>query len=183
MKRCSACGKHKRLEDFARNPSRVDGLRSNCRECANESSRARYAKDEAYRERAKQNSRKHAKPYSTWDEKTKIKVNENKRIGRICAKPGYKAQKHDEHVIEWSAWKKRVRHERWLSRVPKSEEERAQKRRDRDNRKTELLTDHYIKRRLKKNMPSLKGVSLPKSLIDLERVRLMIVREIKSRNQ
>ncbi|MBP8101103.1 MAG: hypothetical protein KAY54_04380 [Burkholderiaceae bacterium] len=63
-------------------------------------------------------------------------------------------------------------------RVDSPEERRKQW-----NASTKNLSDGYVSRRLKKNMPSLKGVKLPKELIDLERLRLMIVREVKQRNK
>lgn len=108
-----------------------------------------------------------------------------KRLARIMCISGFKPMKHDAHVKQWVEVRKQAK---LMLREQKlkpalSKEEIDQRRRDSDKRKTELLTDHYIKRRLKKNMPLLKGVTLPQSLIDLERARLLIVREIASRRK
>ena len=49
------------------------------------------------------------------------------------------------------------------------------------NMLTDRLSDGYVSKRLKKNMPALRGVKLPQSLIEVERMRLMIVREVKAK--
>jgi len=54
-----------------------------------------------------------------------------------------------------------------------------QKNIDQNRKHVDTLSNTYVSKRLKKNMPCLVGVKLPQSLIDLERVRLSITREIR----
>lgn len=112
-----------------------------------------------------------------------------KQLARSMGLPGFKPSKHDAHVRAFKLNQSRISSElRTLaakaraveraSRVDSSEERRRQ-----FNACTKNLSDGYVSRLLKKNMPSLKGVKLPKDLIDLERLRLMIVREVKQRSK
>jgi hypothetical protein len=111
------------------------------------------------------------------------KSKEFKRLAKIMALPGYKAAKHDAHVKDWSRKKKEDAQALIVKRkkhaMPK--EEIAQRMRDRDNLNTKLITDKYVRHLVVKSLPVLKGAKLPQSLIDLERARLLIVREIASR--
>jgi hypothetical protein len=121
--------------------------------------------------------------WGDWQKRNKkntidFKTAEGKRLARIMALPGYKAPRHDAHVNEWKLLLA-ARRKRKAVFVPMSEAEKVEKRRTSDNAATANLANRYIVRRLKKNMPALKGVKLPQELIDLERLRLMIKREVK----
>ncbi len=112
-----------------------------------------------------------------------------KRLCRTMAIPGWKASKHDAHVKAFKQNQSRMRSELRAQALQERDAERSKRvdspeeRRKQWNASTKNLSDGYVSRRLKKNMPSLKGVKLPKELIDLERLRLMIVREVKQRNK
>lgn len=111
---------------------------------------------------------------------------EYSRAGRIQGLPGFWAMKHQEHVREYRLHLARIERAEKLARQ-RAQMERAASitpmdKREQYNRLVRDLSDGYVSKRLKKNMPSLKGVKLPKALIDLERVRLMIVREVRQRN-
>jgi hypothetical protein len=117
--------------------------------------------------------------------------NEYKRMARLMAFPGFKAVKHDAHVFArkcyLSALERQQRLERYKQRLTNSvlsiDEQRAEWRKE-EKRQVDALSNRYVTRLLKKSMPTLlNGVKLPKELIDLERVRLMIVREVKQRNR
>lgn len=94
--------------------------------------------------------------------------------------------KHQEHVREYRLHLARIERDEKLTRQRARMERTASitpmDKREQYNRLVRDLSDCYVSKRLKKNMPSLKGVKLPKALIDLERVRLMIVREVRQRN-
>lgn len=116
---------------------------------------------------------------------------ELKRMGRALAWPGYKPAKHDGHVrayrthMEMLASSQRLeRYRAWLAAHPKmSHEDQLQRWKQEEKEQVQRLSDRYVTRLLKKNMPSLlRGVKLPRELIDVERMRLMIVREVKQRN-
>ena len=120
--------------------------------------------------------------------------NEYKRMARLMAFTGFKAVKHQAHVFAYRAHvaaverKQRLdRYKDWLETVakaPLSREEQLAEWRKEEKKQVEMLSNRYVTRLLKKNMPSsLIGVKLPKELIDLERVRLMIVREVRQRNR
>lgn len=49
------------------------------------------------------------------------------------------------------------------------------------NAPTRNLTDGYIKKRLCKNFPALRREAIPSALIELERARLLLVRELRGR--
>ena len=119
---------------------------------------------------------------------------EYQRLQRSVAARGYRPIKHQEHVRQYRLHLARVERDQKLA----MQRERLQKRadfrvmdpelqrqayRDATNRLTRELSDGYVSKRLKKNMPLLKGVKLPKPLIDLERQRLMIVREVRERSK
>lgn len=83
----------------------------------------------------------------------------------------------DEHVKEWRREARRKYLQDAANRPPrvKSKEDVRQA----QNSRTERMTDGYIKKRLRKGIPTLKGVDFPKSLVELERLRLSIVRFVK----
>lgn len=103
-----------------------------------------------------------------------------KRMARVMALPGFTAVKHDAHVAQMRAYARAQQPKRvcldWLTVDERQERRKAQQR-----RLTDTLSDSYVSRRLKKNMPALVGVKLPQSLIDLERLRLLLLREIANR--
>jgi hypothetical protein len=106
---------------------------------------------------------------------------QGKRLARIMAKPGFKPVKHDAHVRERRqqlAHQRRVAHEERLKSPRRTAAEKLQQKLANQSRWTAELSDSYVAKRLKKNEPLLKGMKLPQALIDLERMRLKIVREI-----
>ena len=49
MKRCPTCGEEKEESEFGKNKGKKDGLRWQCKACRNAHLRAKYQRDEAYR--------------------------------------------------------------------------------------------------------------------------------------
>jgi hypothetical protein len=156
----------------------------------NAKKRERYANDERMRAMCIANSKKNSKPYAEWTEEAKAKASARKRMGRVLGLSGFKPAKHQAHVIAWALHKRaKARSEARAaalaraadSRLVKSlsQEESRQRQLAMYNRLTRELSDGYVSKRLKKNAPLLKGVKLPKELIDLERTRLMIFREVR----
>lgn len=98
------------------------------------------------------------------------------------ARPGFKPIKQDSHVKRWKAFCRQEQdRKRQESKSAFNEEWKRNRRRERQRTYTKEIKDCYVVRRLKKNCHALKGVNIPQSLIDLERVRLQIVREIKDK--
>lgn len=111
---------------------------------------------------------------------------EFKRMARVMGLKGFKQTKCDAHVLQWRAWRakemRRLNYERHcMSKL--SADDRIQRRRDKDNRNTALLKDKYVRHLIVKSVPLLKGVELPQALIDVERMRLMIVIEITAKEK
>jgi hypothetical protein len=107
-----------------------------------------------------------------------VKSKEAKRAFRVMAMPGYKAVKHQAHVNAYVLHKRaeaKTKRDLMVSRKTLTRDELRKQWR----KTTERLSDGYVSRRLKKGQPLLKGVKMPQELIDLERVRLMIVREVR----
>lgn len=84
----------------------------------------------------------------------------------------------DAHVKAWKAyhWELKEAARKLRGPVVRVWDE---KQKEQNRRYTAELSDGYISRRLRKGMAALKGVKLPKALIDLERMRLLIVREVR----
>ena len=115
---------------------------------------------------------------------------EYRYLQRLCAAHGYTPIKQQEHVRQYRLHLARLDRDQKLAMERERLQERLarsamgpESKREAFNRYTRELSDGYVSRRLKKNMPLLKGVKLPKPLIDLERQRLMIVREVRERSK
>jgi hypothetical protein len=179
---CSRCGVDKPDACFG-------GRKKQCRECVNEMARRKYAEDAAYAERKREETRRyiaaHHERYQ-WknlSESARAAAASRKMTGRLRGQPGYKPARHDAHVRAYKLHlQMQLREARrcLVAERAADERSRAERRREAFNQRTERLSDGYVSRRLKKNMPALKGVKLPKELLDLERLRLMIVREVNS---
>ncbi len=100
--------------------------------------------------------------YSKYGIKPESKA-EWKKVGRQMGLPGFKPSKHDSHVKEF----KRRRSELmelearqraiYRSQRVESPEERRKKENAINNERTKNLSDCYVSKRLKKNMPLLNG--------------------------
>lgn len=183
---CSRCGVDKPAACFS-------VRKKQCRECVNEMARRKYAEDAAYAERKREETRRYmaAHPeryqWQSLSESARAALRLKKMTGRVRALPGYKPARHDAHVRAYKLHRQmQLRAERRqlvearMASIKVISEELVKRRREQFNKRTKELSDGYVSRRLKKNMPALKGVKLPKELLDLERLRLMIVREVNS---
>lgn len=96
--------------------------------------------------------------------------------------------RHAAHVDCWRGHRRRLAHQllverqrsATLAREARYERDPAARRYEQFNKGTRELSDGFVSRLLRKNMPSLKGVKLPHALIDLKRAQLMILREVKN---
>ena len=112
-----------------------------------------------------------------------------KRMARMCSSHGFKEIRRDAHVKERNRMMKEAE---WMFRlilakkpfgapVALSGEEIVKRRRQKDSEHVATLSDKYVRHLIVKSMPIMKAVHVPHSLIEVERARLMIVREIKYR--
>ena len=104
-----------------------------------------------------------------------------KRLARIMGLPGFKQMKCDAHVRCRAEFLKGLKAQQSQSRQPICAKKKRDRRIASQNRATAELTDAYVRKRLRRGMPMLKGVKLPPTLIDLERLRLMICREVQKK--
>lgn len=117
---------------------------------------------------------------------------EYSRMARLMALPGVKPVLHNEHVLERKRQLSRARaaeaeakrHRQQQQRELTADQRALQKKRARMLQQadaTRQLSDVYVAKRLKKNMPALKGVRIPVSLIEAERQRLKLIRLINDK--
>lgn len=188
---CSRCGEAKPLSSFRFEKNRAR-FRTVCNECRNASRRDRYANDESHRMKAKAKSmarRQQIKASPDMTQAAREKRREYKRLGRICAKPGYKAALHDQHVKCWAASNQPpVLHDahvqlakadplRWWHLYAKRQPGVSVGRRRRRAFARETLADSYMTLLLtngRTSCPSSAGI--PPALIELKRTHLVLVR-------
>lgn len=198
---CSRCGERKPLTRFKFDMSR-QRFRTVCKDCANRQARQLYAADSCQREKINTRNAQYRKRRVSEVSLVQIdreRRRQYKRLGRICALPGYRPARHDAHVRCWRDWcktkdaehreAKRLLLERlhdahvkaagrrivWLRRdaKPQTREQRIRRR----AAAREQLSDSYIVRLLTNSRKSCsEGAGIPPALIDLKRVHLKLKR-------
>lgn len=196
-KTCSRCGLTKLLAAFKFEPS-VQRYRTVCRECRNEAARRRYSTDEVARTKAQERAAEQQQRIKSTPElllAAREQRREYKRLGRICAKPGFKPAKHEAHVRCWVEWSKQqlkppVLHDahvsaaaadraRWWHLHVKHQPRVAIARQRRHQQARETLADSYLTKLLTNGRTSCPiSAGIPQSLIELKRAHLRLVRHL-----
>lgn len=197
---CTRCHAAKPLSGFKFESDR-QRYRTVCRLCFNERKRQRYAADEEFRAKAvKRAAQSHQIQKATPEflEKARVQRRAYKRLGRLCAKPGYEPVKHDGHVNAWKAVRRssqakpprpelhdaHVREARSIARVwwhirVKHLPRVAAARRERRKVARDGLADSYIVRLLTNSRTSCPvSAGIPMRLIELKRAHLRLVRHL-----
>lgn len=192
---CSKCGQSKQLSAFKFEKSR--GLyRSSCRACINLRQRDRYATDDDYRLEVKARVRarnQQIKESPELAQAAREQRRKYKRLGRLCAKPGFKPARHDAHVKCWKVWRKKqqarpVLHDahvqlarsdqlRWWHLHVKHQPCVALGRQRRRRQARETLASSYLTLLMTNGRTSCPvSAGIPSALIELKRVHLRLVR-------
>lgn len=201
---CAWCGVLREVSAFKFDAKR-QRYRAACRICCNERARAKYAHDQEYRAKqlelaAERRARRvpldqlsHAEAEAVRDRRRKAK-----RLGRLCARSGYKPVRLDAHVHEWRA--EMARRERrlrpqlhdehvrlaarnsafWWHVKDKHRPSVAPLRRARRQAERDGLSDAYITRLFtggRKSDPIAAGI--PRALVDLKRAHMELRRYLK----
>ena len=196
-KTCSRCGLTKLLAAFKFEPS-VQRYRTVCRECRNKTKRRRYATDESARTKARERAAEQRQRINSTPElllAAREQRREYKRLGRICAAPGYKAVRHDAHVECWRNWfmeqqaglqlhdahvrLAKADDTRWWHIHTKHQPSVAAARQRRRQQARETLADSYLTLLLTNGRTSCPiSAGIPQSLIELKRAHLRLVRHL-----
>ena len=155
-KQCCACGEIKTLDQYS--PSRrLIGTKSKCKRCTARVEAARFAFSSF------ESKKKKIEYTKSWVEKNKEAVKEKARAAKIK----YKKERPAEARAKKSKWKK-------------TEAGKAAKKRQRISAK-ERLADWYVRNSIKRNFV-ISGIDIPIALIEAERFRLMIKKELLNEN-